>query len=80
MVLFILFGMKGIINMIPDEHSIKFNQLAEELGLDYRMGSLIVSLKGNRGTVSIATSFECSHLKGNYEKYDKEKHTIVFKD
>ena len=64
--------------MIPDKHTIKYNTIAEQLGLDYRMGNIIVSLKGNRGEISIATSFECSHIKGNFEKYDKEKHKIIF--
>ena len=63
--------------MIPDEHTLKYNTIAEQLGLDYRMGDIVVTLKGNRGVVSIARSFECSHIKGNYEKYDKEKHKIV---
>ena len=63
--------------MIPDEYTLKYNSIAEELGLDYRMGDLIVSLKGDRGTISIATSFECSHIQGNFEKYNKEKHKIV---
>ncbi len=35
--------------MIPDEHTLKFNTIAEQLGLDYRMGDIVVSLKGNRG-------------------------------
>ena len=64
--------------MIPDEHTMKYNIIAEQLGLDYRMGNIIVSLKRNRGEISIATSFECSHIKGNFEKYDKEKHKIIF--
>ena len=64
--------------MLPDEHTLKYNAIAEQLGLDYRMGSIIVSLKGNRGEVLVATSFECSHIKGNFEKYDKEKHKIIF--
>lgn len=63
--------------MIPDEHTYKYNMLAEQLGLDYRLGDIIVSLKGDRGTISKATSFECSHIKGNFEKYDKEKHKLV---
>lgn len=63
--------------MIPDEHTMKYNVIAEQLGLDYRMGDIIVSLKGNRGEILNARSFECSHIKGNYEKYDKEKHKIV---
>lgn len=63
--------------MEQNEYTLKFNKIAEELGLDYRMGDIIVSLKGNRGTISIAHSFECSHIKGNYEKYDQEKHKIV---
>ena len=65
--------------MEQDEHRLKYNMIAEQLGLDYRMGSIIVALKGDRGTICVATSFECSHVKGNYERYDKEKHTIVFK-
>ena len=56
----------------------KYNTIAEQLGLDYRMGDIIVSLKGNRGEVSIARSFECSHITGNFEKYSKEKHKIMF--
>ena len=66
--------------MIPDEHILKFNTIAEELGLDYRIGDIIVSLKGDRGTIHIARSFECSHIKGNFEKYDKTKHKLIFKD
>ena len=54
--------------MIPDEYSDKINNRAEELGLDYRLGNLIVSLKGDRGAICIATSFECSHIKGNFER------------
>lgn len=63
--------------MIPDEHTMKYNEIAQQLGLDYCMGSIIVSLKGNRGEISIATSFECSHIKGNFERYDKEKHKLA---
>jgi len=63
--------------MVPDEHTMKYNAIAEQLGLDYHMRDIIVSLKGNRGEISIATSFECSHIKGNFEKYDKEKHKLV---
>ena len=63
--------------MIPDEHTLKFNTIAEQLGLDYRMGDIIVALKGNRGDISIARSFECSQIIGNYEKYNKEKHKIL---
>ena len=63
--------------MTPDECTMKYNIIAEELGLDYRMGDIIVSLKGNRGEVSIATRFECSHIKGNFEKYKKEKHKLA---
>lgn len=66
--------------MIPDERTLKFNTIAEELGLDYRIGDIIVSLKGDRGTIYNATSFECSHIKGNFEKYDKTKHKLIFKD
>ena len=63
--------------MIPDEDTIKINAKAEELGLDYRLHDLVVSLLGDRGTISIATWFECSHIPGNYEKYDKNKHRLI---
>ena len=63
--------------MIPDEYADKINNRAEELGLDYRLGTLIVSLKGDRGAICIATSFECSHVKGNFERYDKEKYGVL---
>ena len=63
--------------MIPDENTIKINAKAEELGLDYRLHDLVVSLTGDRGTISIATWFECSHITGNYEKYDKNKHKLI---
>ena len=36
--------------MIPDEHTLKYNTLAGQLGLDYRMGDIVVALKGNRGS------------------------------
>ena len=36
--------------MIPDEHTLKFNTIAEQLGLDYRMGDIVVALKWGRGT------------------------------
>ena len=62
---------------MEDEYTIMMNAKAEELGLDYRLYDLVVSLKGNRGTISMARRFECSQVKGNYEKYDKEKHKIV---
>ena len=38
--------------MIPDEHTLKYNTLAGQLGLDYRMGDIVVALKGNRGELS----------------------------
>ena len=63
--------------MTPDQNTIKVNAKAEELGLDYRLHDLVVSLKGDRGTISIATRFECSHIPGNYEKYDKNKHKLI---
>ena len=63
--------------MIPDEYTIKINAKAEELGLDYRLYDLVVSLKGDRGTISVARGFECSHIPGNYEKYDKNKHKLI---
>ncbi len=63
--------------MIPDEDTIKINAKAEELGLDYRLHDLVVSLLVDRGTISIATWFECSHIPGNYEKYDKNKHRLI---
>ena len=63
--------------MRPDEHADKINNKAEELGLNYRLGTLIVALKDNRGTICKATSFECSHVKGNFEMYDKEKHGVL---
>ena len=63
--------------MTPDEYTYKINNKAEELGLDYRLGTLIVSLKGDRGVICKATSFECSHTKGNFERYDKEKHGVL---
>ena len=63
--------------MEQNEHTLKFNTIAEQLGLDYRMGDIVVALKEDRGNISIARSFECSHIIGNYEKYNKEKHKIL---
>ena len=63
--------------MKTDEYADKINNRAEELGLDYRLGNLIVSLKGDRGAICKATAFECSHIKGNFERYDKEKHGVL---
>lgn len=62
--------------MIPDEYTEKVNAKAKELELNYRLGDIIVSLKGNRSEILIATEFECSHIKGNFEKYNKEKHKL----
>lgn len=55
----------------------KVNEKAIRLGLDYRLRDLIVSLKGNRGEVLVATAFECSHTKGNFEKYSPQKHGLL---
>lgn len=62
---------------MEDEFRDKVNAKAKELGLDYRLGDLVVSLKGNVGEILIATSFECSHIKGNFERYDKDKHKLL---
>jgi len=63
---------------MEDEHINKINDKAKKLGLDYTLGSLIVALKGyEKGTVLIATNFECSHIVGNYEKYSVEKHGVL---
>lgn len=63
--------------MEPNEFITEVNEKAESLGLDYRLGDIIVSLKRNRGEILIATQFECSHIEGNFEKYNQSKHKVL---
>ena len=60
--------------MIPDEYTEWINERAKNLDLDYNLGDIVVSLLGDRGTLYKATAYECMSDKGNFEKYNKEKH------
>lgn len=65
--------------LTPDEINERANIQAEENGLDYRVGDLIVSLI-KPIEVTRASFFECSHIPGNFRKLTDEELEIISRD